>query len=111
MDRSDEFRVIVKRVFHEIALMTPTQGDVRTELVCDEASGHCHLGEIGWEGQRRVDTIILHADVIDGKVWFQYNGTDLRVADMLMDAGIPRENIILAFHPADLRVYTDFAVA
>lgn len=25
--------------------------------------------------------------------------------------GIPRQNIVLAFHPADLRQYTDFAVA
>ena len=37
--------------------------------------------------------------------------TNLRLADMLMREGVPRENIVLAFHPANLRVYTDFAVA
>ena len=111
MDRTDEFRVIVRRVFAEIAQMTPSEGDLRTELVCDDAAGHYQLGEVGWEGKRRIDNIYLHVDVFNNRVWIQHDGTNLRLADMLVREGVPKQNIVLAFHPADLRQFTDFAVA
>ena len=111
MDRTDEFRVIVRRVFAEVARMTPSEGELRTELVCDDAAGHYQLGEVGWEGKRRIDNIYLHVDVFSDRVWIQHDGTNLRLADMLMREGIPKQNIVLAFHPAELRRFTDFAVA
>ena len=111
MDRTDEFRSVVKSVFQEVAELMPSEGELKTELVCADVLGHYQLGQVGWEEQRRIDDIYLHVDVTDGKVWIQHDGTNLRLADMLMREGVPRENIVLAFHPANLRVYTDFAVA
>jgi hypothetical protein len=42
--------------------------------------------------------------------WIQYDGTDRPVAEELVAAGIPREDIVLAFYPADVRPHTEFAV-
>ena len=111
MDRTHEFRIIVRRVFEEVAEMMPSEADLRTELICDETTGHYQLGQVGWEGKRRIDDVYLHVDVLDDKVWIQHDGTNLRLADMLMREGVPKQNIVLAFHPADLRHYTDFAIA
>lgn len=111
MDRTDELRVIVKRVLREIETMMPGEGGVRTELILDDAASHYQLGQVGWEGDRRVDDVYLHVDVYGGKVWIEHDGTNLRLADMLVGAGIPRDSIVLAFHPPDLRQYTDFATA
>ena len=111
MDRTGEFRVIARRVFEEIEAMMPSEGDVHTELVCDDIHGHYQLGQVGWEGDRRVDDVYLHVDVYQGKVWVQHDGTSLRLAEMLVREGIPRDSIVLAFHRPDLRIYTDFAVA
>ncbi len=110
MDRSAEFRMIVKRVFQAVERMTPSDGDVRTELVCDDALGHYQLGQVGWEKRRRIDNIFLHADVLDGKIWIQHDGTDLPLAALLMEEGVPKECIVLAFHLPQLRSYTDFAI-
>ncbi len=44
-------------------------------------------------------------------MWIQYDGTNRPVADELLAAGIPREDIVLGFHPAELRPLTDFAVS
>jgi hypothetical protein len=52
----------------------------------------------------------VHIDIIDDKVWIQYDGTSRPVADELVAEGIPREDIVLGFHPAEVRQYTDFAV-
>jgi hypothetical protein len=48
---------------------------------------------------------------LNGKIWIQYDGTIRPVAEALLAAGIPREAIVLGFHPANVRQYTDFAVA
>jgi len=43
-------------------------------------------------------------------VWIQYDGTDRPVADALIEAGIPQTDIVLAWHPRELRHHTGFAV-
>ncbi len=111
MDASRNYSAIIRQVLQDIASLTPTTETLRSELVSDESQGHYHLGEIGWEANQRIDTILIHIDIIDGNVWLQYNGTDLRVAEELVRAGIPRNHIILGFQPPQLRQFTDYATA
>ncbi|HLJ56931.1 MAG TPA: XisI protein [Chthonomonadaceae bacterium] len=111
MDRTDEYRDIVKRVLRQVADISPSDDNIRTELVRDDSLGHYQLGQVGWEGDRRIDDTFLHIDVVDGKIWLQHDGTNLIIADDLLEAGVPKEHIVLAFHPPKLRQYTDFAVA
>jgi hypothetical protein len=111
MDRNDEYRAIVKRLLQEVADITPSDDNIRTELVCDDTLGHYQIGQVGWEGKRRVDDVFVHIDVCDGKVWLQHDGTNLRIAEDLIRAGIPKEHIVLAFHHPSRRPYTEFAVA
>ena len=53
--------------------MMPSEGELKTELICDDVSGHYQLGQVGWEGRRRIDDIYLHVDVTNGKVWIQHD--------------------------------------
>ncbi len=66
---------------------------------------------VGWDSVRRVHGSVVHLDIIDGKVWLQYDGTSRPVADELEAAGIPRQDIVLAFHPARVRALTGYGVA
>lgn len=111
MDRTDEYRAIVKRILQEVARMTPSDEDIRTELVCDETLGHYQLGQVGWEGKRRVDDVFIHIDVRDGKVWLEHDGTDLVIAEDLVRAGIPKDHIVLGFHHPSRRPDTEYAIA
>lgn len=111
MDRDDTYRSIVKRILREIAEMTPSDSTIRTEFVCDDTLGHYQVSQVGWDGKRRIDDVFVHVDVIDGKVWLQHDGTDLVIARDLLDAGIPKDHIVLAFHHPSRRPHTDFAPA
>ena len=111
MDRDDTYRAIVKRVLQEVADITPSEETIRTEFVCDDTLGHYQIGQVGWENKRRVDEVFVHIDVLDGKVWLQHDGTNLRLAEDLVRAGIPKEDIVLAFHHPSRRQDTEFAVA
>lgn len=50
-------------------------------------------------------------DIKNGKVWIQHDGTESGIAGELLEAGIPRDHIVLAFHHPSKRQYTSFAVA
>lgn len=111
MDRDDAYRTIVKRILQEVVDITPSDENIRTEFVCDEVLGHYQVSQVGWQGKRRVDDVFVHVDVLNGKVWLQHDGTNLRIAEDLVRAGIPKEAIVLAFHHPSRRPDTEFAVA
>ena len=91
--------------------MTPSEVSIPTEFVCDERLNHYQIGQVGWKGSRRVDDVFVHIDIIAGKVWLQHDGTNLRIAEDLVRAGIPKTDIVLAFHHANRRPDTEYAVA
>ncbi|MEZ4727007.1 MAG: element excision factor XisI family protein [Caldilineaceae bacterium] len=45
------------------------------------------------------------------KILIQHNATDVDIAEELVDAGVSKDQIVLAMHPASLREYTGYAVA
>jgi hypothetical protein len=53
---------------------------------------------------------LLHIDIINHKLWIQHDGTEEGVAVDLVAAGIPKEQIVLAFRTLEQRKHTDFAV-
>jgi XisI protein len=110
MDRVERYRQIVKRVIDDYAELGPSHGQIDSEAIVDRDRDHYEVVNVGWDGERRVHGSVIHLDIIDGKIWIQHDGTDRPVAEELMAAGVPREDIVLAFHPARLRHLTGFAV-
>jgi hypothetical protein len=110
MDKLERYRDIVRRVIQEYARYKPAHGQIETEAIEDRERDHYEVMHVGWDGVRRVHGTVVHIDIHDGKVWVQYDGTSRPVAEALMAAGIPREDIVLGFHPAELRRLTGFAV-
>ena len=111
MDQVDHYREILRRIVTHYASWGTSRADIRNEAVIDADHDHYEVVSVGWQGRRRVHGSIVHLDIIDGKVWIQHDGTNRPVADELLAAGIPRDDIVLGFQPPDLRKYTDFAEA
>ncbi len=110
MDKLARYREIVRRVIEEYASYKPANGQIDTEAIIDPVKDHYEVMHVGWDRHRRVHGSVIHLDIINGKVWIQYDGTNRPVADELIAAGIPQDDIVLAFHPANLRPLTGFAV-
>lgn len=47
----------------------------------------------------------------DGKIWIQRDGTDFDLRQTLIDQGVPRNEIVLAFKPLHWRPMPGFAEA
>jgi hypothetical protein len=104
------YREIVKRIINEYAVYKPSYGDVEVETIFDEDRDHYEMVYAGWDEWRRVHGSVIHVDLRDNKVWIQHDGTEDGIANELLQAGIPHEHIVLAFHHPDKRKYTPFAV-
>lgn len=110
-DKLNRYRAIVKQVVREYAGYGLSHGDVRTEAVVDEQSDHYEVIHVGWQQHRRVHGCVIHLDILNDKIWIEHDGTEWPVADALLAAGVPKEDIVLGFQPADVRPDTEFAVA
>jgi hypothetical protein len=100
----------VKQLLNEYSAYRISYGEVETETIFDDAKGHYELMHVGWIGRRRIHSCLLHVDIRDGKIWIQRGGTEGGIANDLVEAGIPRDQIVLAFHHPETRKLTDFAV-
>ncbi|MGB5975381.1 MAG: XisI protein, partial [Nodosilinea sp.] len=65
---------------------------------------------VGWRDSKRVYGVILHADILNGKIWIQQDGTEIGLANELVELGVLKQDIVLAFDPPNLRQYTEFAI-
>lgn len=110
MDRLEHYREIIQQILAEYARVPAAYGDTQSIVVADAARDHYLWMDVGWDGTKRVDVVLIHLDIIDGKIWIQYDGTEHGVARDLVTAGIPKDQIVLAFHPPNVRQYTEYAV-
>jgi len=54
--------------------------------------------------------ILIHIDIKGGKLWIEWNGTEDEIADELVELGVAKSDIVLAFHMPYKRQFTGFAV-
>ncbi len=111
MENLDTYCQIIRRIITEQAQLPYSYGDIRFEPVFDAENDRYLLMIEGWNQYKRVHGCILHLDLKDGKVWIQRDGTDYGIANDLLNAGIPKDKIVLAFKSPELRKYTEFAAA
>lgn len=110
MDRLEKYREVIRQAVCAIAAEIPPEEGIRTEMVCDDAQGHYELIQLGWEDTKRIHGILFHCDILNDKVYLEHNGTDMDVAGMFLEAGIPASDIVLGFRYPKHRHLTEFAV-
>jgi hypothetical protein len=54
---------------------------------------------------------VLHIDIKNGKIWIQHDGTEDGIANEFVALGVPKEDIVLAYHIQYRRKHTGFAVS
>lgn len=111
MDTVKRYGQILRDIILRHAQYPPSHGDIRTEVIIDEAQGHYELIHAGWSGAYRIHGPVLHLDLRDGKVFIEHDGIEHGVASELVEAGIPKQDIVLAFKHPDVRPYTGYGVA
>jgi len=104
-----ELRRLVREIIERHGQYRPSHGEIDPIVVVDEARDQYELLHAGWDRGSRVHAVVIHARIVEGKAWIEQDGTEYGVARELRDAGVPQEQIVLAFHPPRLRALTGYA--
>jgi hypothetical protein len=108
MDNNTQYRQHLQTLLKQRASRV-WDNRIQPQTLFDLENDHYQLVYVGWRDSKRVYGVILHADIIDGKIWIQQDGTEEGLANQLVELGIPKQDIVLAFAPPNLRQYTEFA--
>lgn len=114
MDKLDKYRQIIQEVLTEYSshkfLNEDKADEFERQVIFDTKNDHYQVANIGWEKFDRTFSTPIHIDIKNEKVWVQQNMTDYDFIGDLIEKGIPKEDIVLAFHPPYKRPYTGFGV-
>jgi hypothetical protein len=107
----EQWRDILEKILQYYAALPYRYGDVITYVIVSRDYNHFMLVHEGWENNRRVHGLIVHAELRNDKIWIHYDGIEDGITDELVAAGVPKDRIVLAFHPPQLRQHTGYAIA
>ncbi len=111
MDRLNKIHHIIEKILREYAALPYTYDDLKHQLIISSDRHHYLLMTIGWENGIKVHGCLVHLEIIGNKIWIHRDGLEDGIANDLIDAGIGKEEIVLAFHPPEIRPHTGFAVS
>lgn len=104
------FQHTIKQLLLQYAERAPSEGNIETRPVFDEERDTYILLGVGWDLTGRVYSVLLDLTIKNDKIWVEVDGTEEGITQDLLDAGIPKDNIVLGFYRPHRRSLTDFAV-
>jgi XisI protein len=111
MDRLNRYRQIIRSALKPYADISYANVKVKNCSAFDAETDQYIILSEGWDNDRHLHGVLIHVEIIDTKIWIQVDGTEDGIAEELIQAGIPKEDIVLGFHEPEVRKYTGFAVA
>lgn len=115
MDTLSKYRQIIIDILTTYSdagpINTSPDAELEEQLLIDTERDHYQILTLGWDESRRVYYPVFHIDIKNGKVWVQEDATDYDIVGEMEKQGIPKSDIVLAFHAPYKRPYTGYATA
>jgi hypothetical protein len=111
MDRLKCYQDTVERILNAHAAIPYSHGDIKQYVIVDADRTHFLLFNEGWDRKKRVHGCVTHVQIVGDKIWIHYDGIEDGITAELVEAGVPKDRIVLAFHPPEVREYTGYALA
>lgn len=111
MDPMSTYRQAVEQVLSVYTRIPYARGDLSCEALFDREHDRYALFTLGWDAGKRVHFLLAHVDIRGGKIWIEKDNTEDGIATELVQAGIPKSQIVLAFRSPEMRKHTEYAVA
>jgi hypothetical protein len=112
MDKTTKYRQLIKSLLAKYVELVLRHPDPKIEphLIFDEERDEYIWLQTGWSNDRRVHGATLHLRLKNGKIWIEQDWTEDGIASDLLKAGVPNNDIVLAFYDPEIRSMSEFAV-
>lgn len=94
-----------------VELRQPNNGNIEFTAITDMQKNHYQIIGMGWDGYKRIFNLLFHLDLIGDKIWVQEDKMEYSIAERLVEKGISKKEIVLAYFPDYHRQYTEYAVS
>jgi hypothetical protein len=112
MDKVKKYQDLIINCLNEASNFGKPSDGLEHQVIIDREHNHFQLVTTGWQNSSKFVYIVgLHLDIKDGKIWIWQNNLDIMIADELIERGVLRSDIVLAFHSPKERVLSGFAVS
>jgi XisI protein len=104
------YQQTVQQLLMDYAQNKPSYGDIEVETIFDTERNHYQIMHLGWQHKRWIHQCVMHLDIRNEKIWIFYNSTEHDIAADLVRLGVPKQDIVLGFHPPFMREMSDYGV-
>lgn len=114
MDSVAAYRSAIKKILGDFASLVKRSSqakDIDTVCLFDETTDNYMVCRVGWERNKRIQTVPLFVRIIDGKIWIEENWTEMEIARSLEAEGVSKDAIRLGFVHPQMRDEAASAVA
>jgi hypothetical protein len=113
MDKLTRYGEIIKKILTEYYQIVKKSPDFHPEncLIFDDNHHHYIWRSIDWVNKKRVNNTHIYIRIKDGKIQIEEDWTEEGIANELLREGVPKSDIVLAFHDPETRKLTEFAIA
>lgn len=106
----EKYRKIIKTIVEKHSEYNSDDKEVETQIAFDSDRDRYLMFHIGWRGERRVFSCVIHIEIKSGKIWIQRDGTEVGIANELIEVGVPKSDIVLGYRSPYMRQFTELAV-
>ena len=112
MGKLEKYRQVLREIILRYGSYPSRYSKTDLLPICDDERGEYLLIDVGWqENEKRTYLVVFHFRIKDGKIYIEQDNTDADPVQQMIDAGVPKEDIVLAFYSPSHRKLTDFALA
>ncbi|MEM1256166.1 MAG: XisI protein [Cyanobacteria bacterium P01_H01_bin.21] len=111
METVEDYRQLVQKLLKDYSQIKASNEDVEAETIFDLVEDRYQVVHVGWSNKRRIYGCVLHLDIKNDKIWIQHDGTEGGIANELVEHGVSKQDIVLAFQSPFKRQFSGFAVS
>lgn len=111
MDKLINYRQILREIILRYGSYASRYSQTDWLPICDDERGEYLLVDVGWKDEERTYLTVFHFRIKNDKIYVEQDNTDACPVQQMLDAGVPKEDIVLAFYSPSHRQLTDFALA
>jgi hypothetical protein len=84
---------------------------VSYKIIADEKQHRYQLVLTGWHKRERIYHVLFHVEINNNKIWIEEDNSEDSIAEMLVEKGISKKDIVLGYFSEFHRQHTEYAVA
>lgn len=106
----ERYRELIKSIVEKHSHCDYEAQEVETQIAFDIERDRYLMFHVGWRGEKRVYGCVIHIEIKEGKIWIQRDGTEVGIANELIESGVPKSDIVLGYRSPYMRKFTELAV-